>query len=151
MGILAKRSKDKNVVDTVFTMVKKAQDAKIKYGEENVVDVTLGALCGEDGRLTIFDSVSEVYKNLNNMDIAPYAESFIGDNNYLKEMRSWVLGEHIDKFNVGALATPGGSGSVSSTFKNILDPGQTVLIPNIIITIAPCKGSAVLAAVIAKK
>ena len=131
MGILAKRSKDKNVVDTVFTMVKKAQDAKIKYGEENVVDVTLGALCGEDGRLTIFDSVSEVYKNLNNMDIAPYAESFIGDNNYLKEMRSWVLGKHIDKFNVGALATPGGSGSVSSTFKNILDPGQTVLIPNI--------------------
>jgi len=131
VGILAKRSKDKNVVDTVFTMVKKAQDAKIKYGEENVVDVTLGALCGEDGRLTIFDSVSEVYKNLNNMDIAPYAESFIGDNNYLKEMRSWVLGEHIDKFNVGALATPGGSGSVSSTFKNILDPGQTVLIPNI--------------------
>jgi len=131
VGILAKRSKDKNVVDTVFTMVKKAQDAKIKYGEENVVDVTLGALCGEDGRLTIFDSVSEVYKNLNNMDIAPYAESFIGDNNYLKEMRSWVLGKHIDKFNVGALATPGGSGSVSSTFKNILDPGQTVLIPNI--------------------
>lgn len=131
MGILAKRSKDKNVVDTVFTMVKKAQDAKIKYGEENVVDVTLGALCGEDGKLTIFDSVSEVYKNLNDMDIAPYAESFIGDSDYLKEMKSWVLGEHEDKFNVGALATPGGSGSVSSTFKNILDPGQTVLIPSI--------------------
>jgi len=131
MGILAKRSKDKNVVDTVFTMVKKAQDAKVKYGEENVIDVTLGALCGEDGKLTIFDSVSEVYKNLSNMDIALYAESFIGDRDFLKEMRSWVLGEHKDKFNVGALATPGGSGSVSSTFKNILDPGQTVLIPNI--------------------
>lgn len=132
MGVLAKRSKDKNVVDTVFTMVKKAQDAKIKYGEENVIDVTLGALCTEDGRLTIFDSVSEVYKNLGNMDIAPYAESFIGDRDFLKEMKSWVLGQHEDKFiNVGALATPGGSGSVSSTFKNILDPGQTVLIPNI--------------------
>lgn len=131
MGILAKRSKDKNVVDTVFTMVKKARDAKVKYGEENVIDVTLGALCGEDGKLTIFDSVSEVYKNLSDMDIAPYAESFIGDGDYLKNIKSWVLGEHEDKFNVGALATPGGSGSVSSTFKNILDPGQTVLIPNI--------------------
>lgn len=131
MGILAKRSKDKNIVDTVFTMVKKAKDAKIKYGEDNVIDVTIGALCDENGKFTIFDSVSEVYKKLDNMDIAPYAESFIGNNDYLKEIKSWVLGEHEEKFNVGAIATPGGSGSVSSTLKNILDPGETLLIPNI--------------------
>jgi len=131
MGILAKRSEDKNIVDTVFTMVNKARDAKVKYGDKNVVDVTIGALCDEEGKFTIFDSVSKVYKNLNNMDIAPYAESFIGNNDYLKEMKSWVLGDHEGEFNVGAIATPGGSGSVSSTLKNILDPGETLLIPNI--------------------
>ncbi|MCS5421004.1 MULTISPECIES: pyridoxal phosphate-dependent aminotransferase [Psychrilyobacter] len=131
MGILAKRSEDKNIVDTVFTMVKKASDAKLKYGEDKVVDVTIGALCDEDGKFTIFDSVSEVYKNLNKMDIAPYAESFIGNNDYLREIKSWVLGDHEEKFNVGAIATPGGSGSVSSTLKNILDAGETLLIPNI--------------------
>ncbi|MGB6127364.1 MAG: aminotransferase class I/II-fold pyridoxal phosphate-dependent enzyme, partial [Psychrilyobacter sp.] len=118
-------------VDTVFTMVKKAKDAKIKFGEDNVIDATIGALCDENGKFTIFDSVSEVYKKLDNMDIAPYAESFIGNNDYLKEIKSWVLGEHEEKFNVGAIATPGGSGSVSSTLKNILDPGETLLIPNI--------------------
>lgn len=90
MGILAKRSKDKNIVDTVFTMVKKASDAKIKYGEDKVVDVTIGALCDENGKFTIFDSVNDVYKNLDKMDIAPYAESFIGNNDYLKEIKSWV-------------------------------------------------------------
>ena len=131
MGILAKRSEDKNIVVTVFTMVKKASDAKVKYGEDKVVDVTIGALCDEDGKFTIFDSVSEVYKNLNKMDIAPYAESFIGNNDYLREIKSWVLGDHEEKFNVGAIATPGGSGSVSSTMKNILDEGQILLIPNI--------------------
>ncbi|NDI76712.1 aminotransferase class I/II-fold pyridoxal phosphate-dependent enzyme [Psychrilyobacter piezotolerans] len=129
--MLAKRSEDKNIVDTVFTMVKKASDAKLKYGEDKVVDVTIGALCDEDGKFTIFDSVSEVYKNLNKMDIAPYAESFIGNNDYLREIKSWVLGDHEEKFNVGAIATPGGSGSVSSTLKNILDAGETLLIPNI--------------------
>jgi aspartate aminotransferase/aromatic-amino-acid transaminase len=131
MGILANRSKDKNIVDTVFTMVKKAKEAKKKYGAENVTDVTIGALCDEDGNFTIFDSVSRVYKNLNNIDIAPYAESFIGNSDFLKEMKSWVLGEHENEFIVGGVATPGGSGSVSSTMKNILDQGETLLIPNI--------------------
>jgi len=131
MGILAKRSEDKNIIDTVFTMVNKAKDAKIRHGEENVIDVTIGALYDESGNFTIFDSVNNVYKNLDKMDIAPYADSFIGNEKFLKEMKSWVLGSHEEKFNVGAIATPGGSGSVSSTMKNILDAGQTLLIPNI--------------------
>lgn len=131
MGVLAKRSEDKNIIDTIFTMVKKANDAKVKYGKDDVIDVTLGALCDENGKFTIFDSVSEVYKNMDNMDIAPYAESFIGNNDYLREIKSWVLGEFEEKFNVGAVSTPGGSGSVSSTLKNILDPGEILLIPNI--------------------
>ncbi|MCK5780788.1 MAG: aminotransferase class I/II-fold pyridoxal phosphate-dependent enzyme [Psychrilyobacter sp.] len=129
--MLAKRSKDKNIIDTVFTMVKKAKDAKIKYGEENVTDVTIGALFDENGKFVILDSVSSVYKNLPNMDIAPYAESFIGNPDFLKEMKSWVLGEHENKYCVGGIATPGGSGSVSSTMKNILDPEEVLLIPNI--------------------
>ena len=131
MGILAKRSADKNIVDTVFSMVRKAKEAKEKYGDENVTDVTIGALCGEDGKFTNFDSVSKVYKELENFDIAPYAESFIGNGDFLKEMKSWALGNHEEKFQVGAIATPGGSGSVSSTIKNILDPGEILLIPNI--------------------
>ncbi|NDI78740.1 aminotransferase class I/II-fold pyridoxal phosphate-dependent enzyme [Psychrilyobacter piezotolerans] len=129
--MLAKRSEDKNIIDTVFTMVNKAKDAKIKYGEENVIDVTIGALYDENGNFTIFDSVNNVYKNLDKMDIAPYAESFVGNSDYLREIKSWVLGSHEEKFNVGGIATPGGSGSVSSTMKNILDAGQTLLIPNI--------------------
>ena len=131
MGILAKRSEGKSIIDTVFTMVNKAKDAKIKYGEENIIDATIGALYDENGKFTIFDSVNNVYKNLDKMDIAPYADSFIGNEKFLKEMTSWVLGSHKEKYHTGAIATPGGSGSVSSTLKNILDTGQTLLIPNI--------------------
>lgn len=131
MGILAKRSEDKNIIDTVFTMVNKAKDAKIKYGNESVIDATIGALYDEDEKFTIFDSVNNVYKNLDKMDIAPYADSFAGNEIFLKEMKSWVLGSHEEKYYTGAVATPGGSGSVSSTMKNILDTGQTLLIPKI--------------------
>jgi aspartate aminotransferase/aromatic-amino-acid transaminase len=131
MGILAKRSEDKNITDTVFTMVKKAKDAKAEHGEENVIDVTIGALYDEGGNFTIFDSVNNVYKNLDKMDIAPYADSFVGNEKFLKEMKSWVLGSHKEKYYAGAIATPGGSGSGSSTMKNILDAGQTLLLPNI--------------------
>ena len=131
MGLLAKRSEEKNIVDTVFTMVNKARVAKLKYGDENVIDVTVGALCDEEGKFTVYDTANDTYKNLNKMEIAPYAESFAGNKNYLEEIKSWVLGKYETSFKVGAIATPGGSGSVSITLKNTLDQNETLLIPNI--------------------
>ena len=53
-----KNSADKNpIVDTVFSIVRKAVAAKEQYGAENVTDATLGSLYSEDGALVAMESV----------------------------------------------------------------------------------------------
>ena len=57
---------DKNptpLIDTVFTIVEKAKIAKSKYGEDNVIDATIGSLCDENGNLVAINSLYNKFKN----------------------------------------------------------------------------------------
>ena len=132
--MLANHSKDKSIVDKVFTVVAKAKEAKEKFEQENVIDATIGVLCNEDAQFVNFKTVSEVYKNLPDNEIAAYASSFAGDPKYLECVKEVVLGkdykeEFKDSF-IDAVATPGGSGAVSNTIWNYVDKGETILIPD---------------------
>ena len=66
------------IVDTVFTIVAKAKEAKEKYGADQVVDATIGSLYNEEGQLVALDSVLNSLKNLDNKVLAKYAASFTG-------------------------------------------------------------------------
>ncbi len=132
--MLANHSKDKSIVDKVFTVVAKAKEAKEKFGQESVIDATIGVLCNEDAQFVNFKTVSEVYKNLPDNEIAAYASSFSGDPKYLECVKEVVLGknyreEYKDSF-IDAVATPGGSGAVSNTIWNYVDKGEKILIPD---------------------
>lgn len=63
------------IVDTVFSIVAKAKEAKAKVGSENVVDATIGSLYDEEGTLVALDSVFSSLKNLDNKVLAAYAAS----------------------------------------------------------------------------
>ena len=132
--MLANHSKDKSIVDKVFTVVAKAKEAKEKFGQESVIDATIGVLCNEDAQFVNFKTVSEVYKNLPDNEIAAYASSFSGDPKYLECVKEVVLGKNYgeefkDSF-IDAVATPGGSGAVSNTIWNYVDKGEKILIPD---------------------
>ena len=58
------------IVDTVFTIVAKAKEAKEKYGADQVVDATIGSLYNEEGQLVALDSVFNSLKNLDNKVLA---------------------------------------------------------------------------------
>ena len=45
------------IVDTVFSIVAKAKEAKAKVGSENVVDATIGSLYDEIGRASCRERV----------------------------------------------------------------------------------------------
>ena len=132
--MLANHSKDKSIVDKVFTVVAKAKEAKEKFGQENVIDATIGVLCNEDAQFVNFKTVSEVYKNLPDNEIAAYASSFSGDPKYLECVKEVVLGKNYrENFRgsfIDAVATPGGSGAVSNTIWNYVDKGEKILIPD---------------------
>ena len=118
------------IVDTVFSIVAKAKEAKAKVGSENVVDATIGSLYDEEGTLVALDSVFSSLKNLDNKVLAAYAASFTGNPDFRQKVYDWVLNgnSHLEH---EVIATPGGTGAVGMTLQECLDEGQTVVLPEI--------------------
>ena len=63
MSFVKESVSQKPIVDTVFTIVKKAKEDKAKSGEDVVVDATIGSLYDEEGKLVALDSVFSSLKN----------------------------------------------------------------------------------------
>ena len=123
-------SDGKKMVDKVFKAAVKAREAKETYGDDAVVDATLGTLFDEDGVFVAFDSVWGVYENIDKIQKARYAASIQGNPRFRDAVYNWLFGELDQKITCEILATPGGAGAISSTIKNVLNPGETVIKPS---------------------
>lgn len=117
--------------DTVFKIAKLAKEDIEKNGNDHVVNATIGSLYDEDGKLVALKSVYEHYDKLPDSTKAAYASGFTGNEAFRQEVWNWLLQGR--KLNLAhrIIATPGGSGAVSSTFFNILEANQSVVIPDI--------------------
>lgn len=129
MAFLNKKSDGKKMVDKVFKAALKAKEAKIQFGHEAVVDATLGTLFDEEGRFVAFHSVWDPFNTIDNIQKAKYAASIQGNPSYRKAVYEWLFGTN--EVSCEIIVTPGGAGAVSSTLKNILEPGQTVIQPSL--------------------
>ncbi len=118
------------IVDTVFAIVAQAKQAKQDLGEEQVVDATIGSLYDENGKIVAFDSVFNTLKELPNEVMAAYAGSFTGNPSYRKQVYDWIVGDR-SKLAHSVIATPGGTGAVSITISEMLDEGETLIVPEI--------------------
>jgi len=125
-----KNSADKNpIVDTVFTIVRKAVAAKEQYGAENVTDATLGSLYSEDGNLVAMESVFKSFDEVSPKQKAGYASGFMGNPDFRTLCTDWVLAG--TDLCSSVVATPGGTGAVSLGIGEFLETGETVLVPDI--------------------
>ncbi len=108
--------------DIIFTMNAAAQ--KRAAAGVSVINATVGALLDDQGRLVVLESVMQCYRQLTPMEIAPYAP-IAGDPAYLLALtrRHWP---ELSSYGVGA-ATPGGTGALALSLRNLLEPGQRVL------------------------
>lgn len=130
MSFVKESVSQKPIVDTVFTIVKKAKEDKAKSGEDAVVDATIGSLYDEEGKLVALDSVFASLKNLDNRVLAAYAASFTGNEDFKDRVYQWVLNGN-SHLHHEIIATPGGTGAVAMTIQECLDAGQTVILPEI--------------------
>ena len=130
MSFVKESVSQKPIVDTVFTIVKKAKEYKAKSGEDAVVDATIGSLYDEEGKLVALDSVFSSLKNLDNRVLAAYAASFTGNEDFKDRVYQWVLNDN-SHLHHEIIATPGGTGAVAMTIQECLDAGQTVILPEI--------------------
>ena len=119
------------IEDTVFAIVKKAKEAKAAIGAEQVVDATIGSLYNEEGNIVAFDSVFTPYNEIAKETKATYAASFVGNDSFRKQVYEWIVGGTGSTLVHSVIATPGGTGAVAITMQEILDEGETVILPEI--------------------
>lgn len=111
--------------DLIFKLNGEAQ-ARAAAGE-SVINATVGALLDDRGRLVVLETVMKVWRDLGDMEVAPYAP-ITGDPAYLAALteRHWpglLAGTGAPK---SGCATPGGSGALALSVKNFLEPGMAV-------------------------
>jgi len=108
--------------DLIFTLNARAQKRAAEGAA--VINATIGALYDDAGKLVVLDTVMGQWQQLTSAEVAPYAP-IGGDQTYLLNLtqRHWPT---LTSIGVG-VATPGGSGALALTLKNLLDRGHTVL------------------------
>lgn len=122
---------DTPIEDNVFSIVSLATKAKQELGADKVVDATIGALYDEGGSLVAFESVYKSYNAIENRVKAKYASSFSGNPSFKDAVYKWVTqGVTLNLFHK-VIATPGGSGAVSTSIQVMCDVDQTILLPEI--------------------
>ncbi|MFP4286619.1 MAG: pyridoxal phosphate-dependent aminotransferase [Candidatus Izemoplasmataceae bacterium] len=122
---------DKEIIDTVFEASQGAIEATKKYGDESVVNGAFGTYFSEEGNLLTFDSVYRVFDTIDDATKARYAPSILGAPDFREAVKDWLFKSVDLDIDCDIIATPGGTGALSSTIKNTLAPGQSVIHPNI--------------------
>lgn len=108
--------------DTIFKMNAAAQQRAA--AGVSVINATVGALLDDDGKLVVHESIMTKFHELTPAEIAPYAP-IAGDPRYLLALtqRHWP---ELSSYGMGA-ATPGGTGALALSLRNLLEPGQRLL------------------------
>ncbi|WP_432204974.1 pyridoxal phosphate-dependent aminotransferase [Cetobacterium somerae] len=132
--MLAEHSKSKKIFDNGFQISKNADLASKIYGKENVVNATLGIFYNEEEEMHTLDIVNEEYKTLSGRELFNYSSSINGEELFIQAVKQYLFGKNFSK-SLGenfseVIATPGGSGAIYNTFKNYINPGEVVLLPN---------------------
>ncbi|NCB34065.1 MAG: aminotransferase class I/II-fold pyridoxal phosphate-dependent enzyme [Erysipelotrichia bacterium] len=119
------------IEDTVFAIVSLAKKDTAEHGPECVTDATIGSLYDESGRLVAYDSVFNHYDAIDHRVKASYAASFTGNPGFRTQVYNWVVQGVKLNLAHSVIATPGGSGAVSTAITTFLDEGQTLILPEI--------------------
>lgn len=123
---LARHAQGKVFVDEVFEAVAAVGQATAKYGKDNVVNATIGALCDEQEKLVMLPTVEKVFRGLASDDIAAYA-GVRGLPEYLAAAVTQTFGDCKPDVYVEAVATAGGGGAIHNLLWNYSNVGDAVL------------------------
>lgn len=130
MKLLAKHSVIKEDRSNIITLGVLAKEAKKK--NPAVVNATIGMLYDEEGNLFTFKSVDKALFDLTPEEKFAYS-STPGNKDYHEALKHWIFQDQyheiLKTMQCSVIATPGGSGAISNTFSNYLNPNDIVLLP----------------------
>ncbi|MGL5088191.1 MAG: pyridoxal phosphate-dependent aminotransferase [Cetobacterium sp.] len=132
--MLAKHSINKKVFDNGFQIAKNAKLASDKYGQEKVINGTLGIFYNDNEEMHTLNIVDSEYRNISDKDIFNYASNIGGEDLFVQAVKEYLFGknhkQNLENNFLEVIATPGGSGALFNTFKNYVNPGESILLPN---------------------
>lgn len=128
-SMTASHAQGKDEEDAVFTILKYAQEAIAKYGRDQVVNATIGALFDDNERFAALTTVDEVYRRIPAVEIMDYAP-ISGLPGFLEAAINFTFHNQRPEAYIEAIATPGGCGAVRNVFYNYTEQGQAALIPD---------------------
>ena len=125
-SIAASHAKGKCATDKIFGANAAAGRAAAQYGNDKVVNATIGALMDEEEKLACIPTVEKVFRALPINSIISYAP-IAGAPDYLDAAINLAFADHKPDAYIEAVATAGGSGAIHHTIWNYSDEGDTVL------------------------
>lgn len=125
-SVAASHARGKVATDNIFGANAAAVKAAAKYGNDKVINATIGALLDEQEVLACIPTVEKVLRNLPITEIIQYAP-ISGLPDYLAAVTELSFADHKPDAYTGAIATSGGSGVIHHTIANYTEIGDTVL------------------------
>lgn len=111
-------------VDNIFSVVNMAKQDK------DGINATAGCLYDEDRVMFTYKCVDDSEKKITAIQKASYAQSPAGNTDYLEMLSGFVLEDKV-KNNHACIATPGGTGALTTAISMCLDVSDTIIYPEI--------------------
>lgn len=127
MVMAVESRKGKKLQDKVFSVGRAAQEAIDLYGEEQVVNATVGCYGDESGTLGCLPLVEKIYRQLPIHDFIAYAPP-LGLDAYRQMVIEEVFEAHRPDAYCDAIATAGGTGAIHIAIMNYSEIGDAVLV-----------------------
>lgn len=122
----ASHATGKELVDVIFAAGAAANDAIAQHGRDKVVNGTVGAIMGDDGKIAVIPTVEQVFRALPMSDVVTYAP-VVGLPAYRKAAIDLTFADCRPSGYVDAVATPGGTGALHNAIDNYSEIGDGVL------------------------
>lgn len=119
----------KRFVDPVFSVLGAAREAIAKYGNDQVVNASIGTIYDDEEKLVYFPTVHRLITTMapeNIMDYAPIK----GIAGFDQAVLDFTFGASKPESYMAAIATPGGTGAIRHVFYNYADTGTKILLPD---------------------
>jgi len=130
--LLASRSQGKKLINNVLEIASEAR--KAKQANPSIINATAGMLLNDESKLCAFSSIMSILEHQEISDKFAYATTEANakfKNNILMMLLKKHYKEITEKMHCEVIPTPGGSGALSNTIHNYLNPGETLLIPDV--------------------
>lgn len=112
--------------DKLFAATGRGKAAVLEKGHDAVINATVGALYDDNGDLVVLKSVEKTLRSLSAAEFVEYAP-IAGTPGFRAAIRKAAFGGFTPKSFTGAVATPGGTGSIRNAVANYSCPGDRIL------------------------